>query len=226
MPAARKRSSEEVTIASQNHALEFLLPVDPRYGIRSIAKRIWHAAATDENIAARFAAIQESMGSGKPLISEAQYDLYQRLKHGLPPLDIPTAPEWIRPAFAAAYLRAKAIVSGGQVRGLLEDIDGRLQTVQKLVSQVESPFVGDLLVETMLAASEDSEFGRTLKKGADEFRALSSDLYGPEGTDRPDALARAAAGGGGDCVCCRDGDCAPCSCWIIVIIIIIIIVTK
>lgn len=204
-----------------DHALEFILPIDPRYGIRSIAKRLWHAAATDERIACKFATIQERMGIGKSLITKEHYELYQRLQQSIPPLDIPTAPDWIRPAIAAAYLRAKAVVASGQVHGLFDNIERSLDTVLELVGKVESSFVGELLAETMLAAYEDREFRRALTEGANEFRALVNDLYGPEGTDRPAALRRMA--NEGDCRCCRDGTCEPCSCWIIIIIIIIVV---
>lgn len=211
-------------MSPRDHAIDFILPIDPRYGIRSIARRLWNAAATDDRIAAKFATIQNRMGSGKPLISEKHHDVYQRLKDRLPGLDIPTAPEWIRPAFAAAYLRAKTAVASGQVTGLFEDLERSLDTVVELSEKVQTSFVGELLAETMLAAHEDGEFARALTDGADEFRALADDLYGPEGTDRPAAVARMASKR--DCLCCRDGQCEPCSCWIIVVIIIIIIVGK
>jgi hypothetical protein len=213
----------------REHALEFLLPIVPRSGVRSIARALWHAAATDERVAAKFAAIQDKMGSGRPLIGEEHYKLYERLKHTLPVLDIPTAPEWIRPAFAAAYLRARAIVASGQARGVFNNIEARLDAVLRLVDKIESSFVGEVLAETILAAHADREFARALEEGADEFRALATELYGPEGTDRPTALAR-ISGGGGSCVCCTtvggQTQCAPCSCWIIVVIIIVIIVAK
>ena len=96
---------------------------------------------------------------------------------------------------------------------------------------VEADFAGELVAETMLAAHGNHAFARTLRQGADEFRALVAELYGPEGTDKPEALARAASGGGGgDCTCCASTpsgtSCRPCSCWIIVVIIIIIVVSK
>ncbi len=204
-------------MSPRNHALDFTLPIDPRYGIRSIAKKLWNAAATDDRIAAKFATIQERMGSGKPLISEKHYDLYQRLKDRVPSLDIPTAPEWNRPAIAAGYLRAKAAVASGQVHDLFKDLESKPDTVLELIKKLETSFVGEVLAETMSAAHEDSEFARTLTKGADEFRALANELYGPHGSDWPTALAKKAKA---ECECCRDGECEPCDCWITIIIII------
>ena len=225
------------TADGREHALDFILPIEPRYGVRSVARRLWSLADTDEGVASRFASIQERINSGKPLIGKDHYALYERMKNeGVPTLDIPTAPEWIRPAFAAAYLRAKAAVASGQGRGLYGDarhIESVLDSIiEQLEERVESSFAGELVAETMLAAYKDPEFARTLQRGADEFRALAEELYGPEGTDRPGAVARMSggSGGGGDCTCCAntpDGsDCRPCSCWIIVVIIVIIVVTK
>jgi hypothetical protein len=187
-------------------------------------------AATHDGIAAKFAAIQQRMNTGRPLLNREHYDLYNRLKDkGVPVLDIPTAPEWIRPAFAAAYLRAEATIASGKNLGLFVDPKRVEAVLDNIINQqLEADFAGELVAETMLAAHGDPRFARELRRGADEFRALAAELYGPNGTDRPEALARAV--GGGNCICCADtpggSSCHPCSCWIIVVIIIIIVVGK
>lgn len=217
---------------ARDRALEFLLPIDPRHSIRSIGKRLLDAAETDESIAAKLDAIQQKLGDGKSLIDDEHSALYERLKCSRAIPDIPTAPEWLRPLIAVAYLRAKAALSSGHRTNLYGRLHEGLDKVSKLVETLEPSFIGELLVETVLAAREDREFAQTLRDGAAEFRALVDELYGPSG-DTPSTVATARAGAGagrGSCTCCRTVNgqkrCEPCSCWIIVIIIIIIIVTK
>jgi len=212
---------------SREHAFDFLLPIDSRRGVRAIARRLWHLAATDESIAAKFATIQQKLGSGKPIVDATQYE---RIKDWSSVFDLPLAPEPFRPLFVAAYLRAKAAVASGGVRGIFDNLPKTLDRIIGAIDGLEPAFVGDLLTETVLAAREDSHFARKLREGASEFRALADELYGPTGDERPAALARAASGGGGSCTCCTtvggQTRCEPCSCWIIVIIIIVIIVSK
>jgi hypothetical protein len=223
-----KGEEQNVHTPERRHALEFLLPIDPRHGIRSIARSLWHMAATNDQIASQFAAIQDKMNSGKPLISQEHYSYYRRLSTQLPALNISTAPDWIRPAIAAGYLRAKSAVASGRIRGIYDEkvVSSTLGTVLGFIDKLEPSFVGELLAETVLAAAGDREFARTLAQGANEFRDLAAELYGPDGKDRPAAVARIATGGGGDCTCCVDGQCQFCSCWVIVVIIVIVIVTK
>jgi hypothetical protein len=214
---------------ARDHAFEFLLPIDSRRGVRAMAKRIWHIAEKDETIAAKFRAIQDKLGSGKPILDTT---LYERLKDYGSVLDLPTAPEPFRPIFVAAYLRAKAAIATGSVGRVLDNLDETLDRILAFLDKgrIEESFGTELLTETVLAAREDPAFAKTLREGAAEFRALANELYGPDGESRPAWLARASTGGGGSCTCCTTVNgqrtCEPCSCWIIVIVIIIIVVTK
>ena len=222
---------------AREHAQNFILPIDPRHGVRSAARRLWHLAATDPAIAGKFAAIQQRMNSARPLLNVEQYNLYERLRDkGVPPLDIPTAPEWIRPAFAAAYLRAKATIASGKNLGLFADAK-RVE----VHAQVHSP---------ASRRSGGGGFCRGTRGGDHAGRAWKPRVRANLATGR---RRIPGAGGGtlrprgngqagsartgsqrrrrrGDCTCCASTpsgtSCRPCSCWIIVVIIIIIVVAK
>lgn len=220
-----------IDMTAREHAFDFSLPIDPRAAIRKIGKRILEAAENDKNIARKLDAIQNKLGDGRPLVGDEHSAVYERIKCTRAIPDIPTAPEWLRPLIAVAYLRAKAAISNGNVTNLFGNLDTTLDKILKLVDTLEPSFIGELLAETVLTARDDRKFARTLNKGASEFRALVDHLYEPD-TDEPDTVAKAAAAGGGrgSCTCCRTvggtTQCEACSCWIIVVIIIIIIVTK
>ena len=228
-------AAEQASQKAREHAFEFLLPADPRASIQMIGERLLVAADNDPSIAAKFRAIRD-MISGTVLVKENHYAMYQRLRSAYK-LDVPTAPEWLRPLLVVAYLRAKSVVASGRLRNLIPNLPSTLDEVAQLAETLEPDFLGELLVETSLAAWRDARFARKLEEGAEEFRSLVDYVYGSRDADRPDdnapkdrprAMARAATGvsGAGDCTCCANGNCEPCSCWIIVIIIIIIIVTK
>mgnify|MGYP003536895377 FL=1 len=223
-------SSTGIKTAAREHAFDFCLPLNPTVSIRSIARRLWDIADNNDSIAKRFAAIQDKLGSGKPIIDDEHSAIYERLCDRRTILDLPTAPEMFRPLFVAAYLRAKQVIAQGRVQGIFQNVEKRLDQVEKLVDRLEPQFVGELLSEVMLNARENPAFSKQLHNGAAEMKALAEELYGADLSDRPAALARASNNGGGSCTCCSSSGgttrCQPCSCWIIVIIIIIIIVTK
>lgn len=122
------------------------------------------------------------------------------------------------------------MLAQGGGRGIFVDFEQRLAQVEKLLDQLEPKFVGELLTEVTLSARANPTFARQLQTGASELRALAEELYGPDLSDRPAALARASSNSGGSCTCCStvngNRTCEPCSCWIIVIIIVIVIVAK
>lgn len=216
--------------AAKEHAFDFCLPIDPTTSIRSIARRLWDIADTNESIGKRFAAIQDKMGSGKPIIGDRHSAIFEKLCDKRTLLDLPTAPEMFRPLFVAAYLRAKQVIAQGGAQGIFRNLERRLDQVDKLIDQLEPEFIGELLAEVMLRAHDNPSFAKQLHGGAAEMKALAEELYGPEFLDRPAAVARASSNGGGSCNCCStvngSPQCSPCSCWIIVIIIVIIVVTK
>lgn len=226
----QQSSSADIQAAAREHAFDFCLPLDPTASIRSIARRLWDLADKNDAIGKRFAAIQDKMGSGKPIIGNEYSAIYERLRDRRTILDLPTAPEMFRPLFVAAYLRAKQVIAQGGAQGIFQNIDKKLDQVDKLVDRLEPQFVGELLSELMISARENPTLSKQLHDGAAEMRALAEDLYGPDLSDRPAAIARASNNGGGSCTCCSTINgtrtCEPCSCWIIVIIIIVIVVTK
>ncbi|MGA7933912.1 MAG: hypothetical protein WCA35_10230 [Kovacikia sp.] len=220
----------DINTAARNHAFDFCLPLDPTASIRTIARRLWNIAEANDSVGKRFAAIQEKMGSGKPLISDEHSAIYNRLRDQRTILDLPTAPEIFRPLFVAAYLRAKQVIAQGGGQGIFQNVEKRLDQVEKLVDRLEPQFIGELLSELMFSARENPVLSKQLHQGAAEMKALAEELYGPDLSNRPAAVARASNNGGGSCTCCSSAggstQCSPCSCWIIVIIIIIIVVTK
>src|SRR5262245_36097042 len=115
---------------AEDHAFEFLLAIDADRGIRALAKRIWQIAEKDADVAAKFNAIQEKVGSGKPILDAT---IYERLKDCNSVLDLPTAPEPFRPIFVAAYLRAKAVIAAGSGRGIIENLDKTLNRILKFL---------------------------------------------------------------------------------------------
>lgn len=223
-------SSSDIATAAREHAFDFCLALDPTASIRTIIRRFWEIADSDEAVGKRFAAIQDKMGSGKPVIGDQHSAIYERLRNRSIVLDLPTAPEIFRPLFVAAYLRAKQVIAQGGGRGIFVDVEKRLDQVERLVDRLEPQFVGELLSELMLSARDNPTFSRQLQEGAAELKALAEEFYGPDLSNRPAAVARASKGGGGSCNCCSSSggttQCGPCSCWIIVIIVVIIIVTK
>jgi hypothetical protein len=222
------------------HALEILAPVDPRAGMQIVAERLLEAAAEDDSIIEKFAAIRSTINN-TVIVGDPHMAIYNRLRSPQAVLDVPAAPEWMRAIFTVAYLRARAVIASGAASSVIHNFTKSLDRAVELLDFVrsESDFAGELLVETTMRMRDDKEFARTIRAGAAELRALSEHIYGkydgttPEGelSGAPKALARMQSGGGGDgCTCCTNTngttECEPCSCWIIVIIIIVIVVTK
>jgi len=218
--------------ASQ-HASSFLFSVDPRLTIQKVGRAVFEAAENDPEFATMLDTIQRKLGDGRPLINEEQGAVFDKIKTIRAVPDIPTAPDWLRPVIAAAYLKAKASLSNKKTEFLAEDLKKTLSKVIQLVDDLEPEFIGELMIETTLSARDDKQFAKSLADGAAEFRALVSDLYGePEG-DRHDkhapiAAARASSGAKsrGSCTVCRGNHCEPISCWAIVVVVIIIIVAN
>ncbi len=213
---------------AKQHAESFLLSIDPRYSIRKIGKAVFEAADTDEEFSKMLDEIQHKMGDGRSLITEEQFQCFERLKCRKSIPNIPTAPEWLRPVIAASYLKAKSSLASQKTDRLISDLKPALSKVLELVDNLEQDFIGELLLETTLAARDDAEFAKALNIGAAEFRSLVSELYGENPPDDKSVQFAAApqSSSRGSCRACRGGRCEPISCWVIVIIIIIIIVAK
>ncbi len=156
--------------------------------------------------------------------------MFERIKSSQTILDIPTAPEWLRPLLAVAYLRAKLSVKSGKTAKILSNPNASIDKVIKLTDNLEHNFLGELLVQTVIRAKEDSKFAKKLNDAASEFKQLVEKLYTHEAKN-PGVTAKAANNNGGVCTACRTDpsgitDCQPISCRIIVIIVIIIVVGK
>ena len=63
-------------------------------------------AQREPEIAKLFMTIQDELGNGRSLLDEEQSAVIDRACVDYS-LDIPTAPEWLRPAIASSYLLAK-----------------------------------------------------------------------------------------------------------------------
>jgi hypothetical protein len=223
-------TNKEQNYTARDHARDFLMSIDPRGSIQEIGKLLLEAARKDKSIADKFNTIQKKMGEGKPIIGLEHSVMFERIKSRQSILDIPTAPEWLRPLLVVGYLRAKQSVKNSKTAKLLNDPKASLDKVIKLADNLEPEFLGELLVKTAIRAREDSKFAKTLRDGAAEFRNLVGDLYTDEAKN-PGVTAKANNGGSGTCTACRvdpDGTttCGPIPCWVIVVIIIIIIVGK
>lgn len=207
---------ENRNIDARELAAGFLLPIAPRPSVQRIAKRLLEAASNDERIASQFDAIQKKLGDGIPIIGDEHSEILECIKSpGLIP-NIPTAPEWLRPLLAVAYLRAKIDISSGKATHIFRDLELTLSKIVKSLDSVEQSFIGELLIDTVLAARDDSQFTQFLEEGATEFRALVDELYGSK--DGSHMLARAGSnlGGDGSCEACRTigglRRCEPISC--------------
>ena len=213
---------------ARQHAANFLLSIDPRYSIRKIGKAIFEAADTDEEFSKMLDQIQHKMGDGRSLITEEQFQCFERIKCRKSIPNIPTAPEWLRPVIAACYLKAKSSLASKKTDGLKSDLKPALYKVLEWSDKLEPDFIGELLIETTLAARDDAEFAKALNIGAAEFRSLVSELYGDNPPDDKSVkFAAAPSSSRGSCSACRGSHCEPISCWVVVVIvIIIIIVTK
>jgi hypothetical protein len=212
------------------HALGFLLPVEPRVSILTIGKSLLEMARKDPNVAKKFNTIKQKMGDGKPLISKEQSIAFESMKSRQVVPNIPTAPEWVRPLLGVGYLRAKDAVASGKASRVLTNPEESLDKVIRMIDNLEQPFLGELLLETVRLAKQDREFAKKLSNGAAEFRALVDDLYGiKDFPDKSEASARLIQTEG--CSVCRTDPsgakvCSPISCWIVVIVIIVIVVSK
>jgi hypothetical protein len=223
-------TNKEQIYTARDHARDFLMPIDPRGSIHEIGRLLLEAARKDKSIAEKFNIIQKKMGDGKPIIGLEHSVMYERIKSRQSILDIPTAPEWLRPLLAVGYLSAKQSVKSGKAAKILNDPKASLDKVIKLADNLETDFLGELLVKTAIRAREDSKFAKTLHDGAAEFRRLVGDLYTHEAKN-PGITAKATNNNGGTCTACTTGPsgattCGPIPCWVIIVIIIVIIVGK
>ena len=67
---------------TKQHASSFLLSVDPRYSMRKIGKAVFEAADTDEEFSRMLDDIQHKLGDGRSLITEEQYQCFERINAG------------------------------------------------------------------------------------------------------------------------------------------------
>ena len=216
---------------ARDHALGFLMPIEPRVSVSAIGRRLLDLAHKDPNIARKFNTIKQKMGDGKPLISKEHSIAFEGMKSRQVVPNIPTAPEWVRPLLAAGYLRAKDAVASGKANRLLTNPEESFDKVIRMIDTLEQRFLGELLVETVRLAKQDREFAKRLSTGASEFRALVDGLYGiKDFPDKSEEAARIMSAEG--CSVCRSDPtsgstvCSPISCWIVVIVIVVIVVSK
>ncbi len=213
---------------ARQHASNFLLSIYPHYSIRKIGKAVFEAAETDEEFSKMLDEIQRKLGDGRSLITDEHFQVFERIKSRTSIPDIPTAPEWLRPVIAAAYLKAKESLAFKKTDMLTSDLKSSLSKVLKLTENIEPDFIGELLLETTLAARDDAEFAKLLNVGAKEFRSLVDELYGenPFNDESVQLTAALPSSSRGSCRACRGNRCEPIQCWVVVVIVIIIIVAK
>ncbi len=219
---------------ARTHALDFLSPIDARQSIISFGEKLIAAALRDETIAKKFVKIQEKMGEGKPIVRDPHFALFERVKTdcGIP--NIPTLPDWLSPIITVVYLRAKLSMKNN-FKGIShfneKQYSKLLDTVFDMVDKIESDFLGELLVETVLTANKDKKFAKKLNKGALEFNELVARLYG-EKFETPQRILKAASSGSNNATCSACGSsgtttaCTPIPCWVVIVIIVIVIVAK
>ena len=214
--------TEAVTKAA-NHVQKFLAPLTVDPTVHGLARILIKRAKEEPELAKLFMSVQQELGDGRDLLDERQSAILDRIRTS-DELDLPSAPDWLRPAITAAYLRAKANLTPRVAATILEDPAKALRRARTAARALEPEFMGELIIETTLAAQRDERLRADLHAATDELRPIVADLY----RDAPaKAIARAAnTGGNGSCRACRGGRCEPISCWVIVIIIVIVIVTK
>ena len=225
--ATRSAAASARGSAANTHARRVLAPLAVEPTFDEVARYLMRRAREDQRLAAKFTAILKAAGEGKDLVDSKQSKLLDsvRVPQGL---DIPTAPDWLRPAITAGYMLAKQHLTPAVAARILADPDGAFDAAEKAVKKLEPDFLGEFIVEAA-AAERSARVAERMRLAAAEFRPMVADLY----DDVPAAeivKAMAAAPGGGTgaegCRACRGGVCEPISCWVIVIIIIVIVVTK
>lgn len=210
--------------ATKAHAKQFLAPLRAEPTFEGVATLLMEEARADQKLAKQFMDLQDLLGNGQPLLTP---DQGRRLAAAsvASRLDLPSAPDWLRPAIVAGYLRARDHLTPAVAAKITADPAAALRRTRGIVKKLEPGFVGELLVEL---AEDEAAYRPRLKAGAKELKPLVADLYQnvPASTIR--ASARASGGGGGESCqgCDANGNCTPISCWVIVIIIVIVIVTK
>ena len=221
----KKADESSARSATANaHARRALAPlaVEPRFD--EVARHLMKLGREDERLADQFAAIMEAAGNGRDLIDSRQSELLDKVR--IPQsLDMPTAPDWLRPGITAAYMLAKQRLTPRIAAEIIQDPHGTFDAAERAVRSFEPGLVGEFIVEAA-AAERSARVAERMKVAVEEFRPMVADLY----EDVPAAEIvnlRAAPGSGqGECRACRGGACEPISCWVIIVIIIVIVVTK
>jgi hypothetical protein len=140
------------------HVRQFLAPVAAEPTVKGVARALMRRARSDAALATLFVAIQKELGDGQDLLDQRQSDILDRVKTD-DELDVPSAPDWLRPAVTAAYVRARDTITPQVATRILSDPEKALRHTQKAVRGLEPGFVGELIVEAALQ-QRDTEFAR------------------------------------------------------------------
>lgn len=205
------------------HAKQFLAPLDGARSFSTLAASLIGTAKKDPAVAKLFIAVQEALGDGKDLVTARQAATLDKAIAGVN-FDLPSAPDWVRPAVLAAYLNARNRLTEKAAKTILASPERALKRALAASNGLEPGFVGQLILEAARVAKKNPVVAKQLGDAAQEFAPIVKKLYKP-----PPAklIAKAAnTNSGGGCSICRGGSCSPISCWVIVVVIIVIIVTK
>jgi hypothetical protein len=213
---------DQVALARQ-HAANFLAPLTVDASVRGVALELITRAQRDPELAKLFFAMQEALGDGRDLLDEKQGEVLDRIQTD-DAFNLPSAPNWLRPAILSAYLKASDDITARRAADIVGDPISAFRRGLKVAQSLEAGLIGELIIESTLAAQRSPRFNARLTEAADQLRPTVADLYADEPVA---AMARAAgSGSSGSCQACRAGRCEPISCWVIVVIIVIIIVVK
>lgn len=215
----------------QEHVFDFLTPIAPHSTILRYSKMMLKMAQKKPEIYKTFELVEEQF-EGKALIDQKYSFWYEQLSKLSPSINIPGLPEFVAPLVAITYLKAKNNIQKQNSFFKLNSPEQYLQKIEKVLKNLETDFLGELLLEITTRTIDDHHFAEMLKAAGQEISELVSQLNDEQKTF---FASRSSSGGRGtSCQACRtnpDGTrvCTPVDstiCTIVIIVIIIVIVTK
>jgi hypothetical protein len=218
------QSSRDARAAANAHVRQLIAPIGTEPTVEGVAQRLMRLAASDSKLASLLVAIQTAAGDGRDLLDKEQSNLLDEVQVK-DPLDLPSAPEWLRPAIVTGYMLAKDRLTPTLAAKVLGDPHRAFQNGLEVVEALEPGFIGEFIVEAA-ASQRTPAIAERMRSAADEMRPMVGKLYADvPAADIAKAINTGGAGAEG-CQACRGGACTPIDCWVIIIIIIIVIVAK
>ncbi|WP_310486922.1 hypothetical protein [Chamaesiphon sp. VAR_69_metabat_338] len=165
-------------INALNHAISFLMPIDPHGGFLRIAETIVEVANKNEDVQKSFREVDDWIRV-LPINKETR-SIHKRLSKTGFRSNLSASSEG-KTLLAVTYLRA---MEGLNKRVLpqqldVEAIEKKLITLPKILKDLETDFVSELLMETDIRAARDPRFFQKIEEALQEIEVLLPQLGNP-----------------------------------------------